>query len=400
MAMVGLRDISVIATPPPNRLSVTTYIARFDEALIRDAIDQEVRRGGQVFFVHNRVEDIEQMRLFLKQLLPHLDVRVGHGQMREQELEKVIVDFLEQKFPILLCTTIIESGIDMPNVNTLFVDRADRYGLAQLYQLRGRVGRSNLQAYAYFLTPAEDRLTDEGKKRLDILAAHQELGAGFQIASHDLELRGAGNLLGGEQSGHAAAVGLELYTEMLESAINEIRGKPVEEKVDTEIKLPISAFIPEAYVGGGPPHGPAGRGGPGAGGESHRLSLYKRLFAVESDGDLAKLRQEMEDRFGPLPPEAALLFRVARLKQVLREIRALRLTAAKDAFEIRFGALPAAQIDNIIKVAAKQPGKYRLTPDYRLLLPYPVPTRPTLAQQDDMLHALVSLLDPVAAVLE
>jgi transcription-repair coupling factor (superfamily II helicase) len=381
MAMVGLRDISIIATPPQDRLSVKTYISRFDEELIKDAIQQEVRRGGQVFFVHNRVEDIEELRLFLKQLLPHLEVRVGHGQMREHQLEQVIVDFLEQKFPILLCTTIIESGIDMPNVNTLIVDRADRYGLAQLYQLRCRVGRANLQAYSYFLTPAKERLTEDGQKRLDVLAAYQELGAGFQIASHDLELRGAGNLLGAEQSGHAAAVGLELYTEMLDGAISEIRGAPVEEKIDAEIKLPVSAFIPTGYVAG----------------ESQRLHLYKRLFASETDDDLAQLRRETEDRFGALPPEFGRLFRVARLKQLLRQCNVLRLTAAKDLFEARFTALSAKQIDHLIGVAAKQPGRYKLSPDYRLLLPASVPPAPKPDEQERMLSELVALFDPLAA---
>ena len=379
MAMIGMRDISIIATPPPDRMSIKTYIARFDETLIKEAIEHEVRRGGQVFFVHNRVEDIEEMRLFLKALVPFAEVRVGHGQMPEHQLERVIVDFIEQKFQVLLCTTIIESGIDMPNVNTLLVDHADRFGLAQLYQLKGRVGRSNQQAYAYFLTPAEDRLSDEGRKRLDVLAAHQELGAGFQIASHDLELRGAGNLLGGEQSGHASAVGLELYTEMLEDAIHSLRGEPVQERLDTEIKLPLSAFIAPAYV-------PA---------ESQRLQLYKRLFASESDGELRALRQEMEDRFGGLPDEVGLLFKVARLKQQLKQISALRLTSGKGVCEIRFAPLADSMIDRILAVMARQPGLYKLAPDNRLLLFLETPAKPSLAEQEAMLTILSGLVAPL-----
>ncbi len=381
MAMAGLRDISIIATPPPNRLAVKTYIARFDETLIKDAIEQEIRRGGQVFFVHNRVEDIEEIRTFLRGLIPGLDVRVGHGQMREGQLEQVIVDFLEQKYPVLLCTTIIESGIDMPHVNTLIVDRADRYGLAQLYQLRGRVGRSNVQAYSYLLTPPEDRLSEDGKKRLDVLAAHQELGAGFQIASHDLELRGAGNLLGGEQSGHAADVGLELYTDMLEKAIHELRGEPVKEAVDTEMKIPVSAFIPATYV-------PV---------ESQRLHFYKSLFAADGEGDLAKLKQEVEDRFGVPPPEVALLFKVARLKQLLRQIGAHRLMAAKSHFEVRFGSLTESQIVGLQQAVKRQPARYRLTPDYRLMLNLEAPDAPNAKAQDAMVVGLIALVDPLVA---
>ena len=384
MAMVGLRDISIIATPPHDRISVRTYISRFDEALIKDAIETEVRRGGQVFFVHNRVEDIEEMRHFIKTLVPHLEIRVGHGQMREHELEKVIVDFLEQKFPVLLCTTIIESGIDMPNVNTLIVDRADRFGLAQLYQLRGRVGRSSAQAYAYFLTPAEERLTDEGKKRLDVLSAYQDLGAGFQIASHDLELRGAGNLLGGEQSGHAAAVGLELYTQMLDTAIAELGGKPVEETIDPEIKVPASAYIPHGFVVE----------------ERQRLSLYKQLFAAESPEDLADLKRDIEDRFGKMPLEFVMLFKVARLKQQLRAARAQRLAATAGGFEVRFASLSERQIDAVIKIVAAKPDKYRLTPDYKLYLKARLPAgraspEAMLKEQDDFLNSLISLMDPL-----
>lgn len=384
MAMVGLRDISIIATPPENRLAVKTYIARFDEALIKDAIEAEIKRGGQVFFVHNRVEDIEQLRTFLMTLVPGVAVRIGHGQMREQQLEKVIVDFLDQKFQVLLCTTIIESGVDMPNVNTLIVDHAERYGLAQLYQLRGRVGRASMQAYAYLLTPSKGRISEDGLKRLDILAAHQELGAGFQIASHDLELRGAGNLLGGEQSGHAAAIGLELYTEMLEQAIHEIQGEPAKERIDTEIKLPVSAFIPPFFVGE----------------ESQRLQLYKNLFAVDTEDELRSLRQEVIDRFGPLPPECVLLFRIARLKQHLRSLGVLRLSYGKGVFELRFPKLLDHQIDRIIKVTARQPDRYKLGPDGRLLLFHAHSDKPSPAEQDALLSTLMSRLDPLLALTQ
>ena len=385
MAMLGLRDISLIATPPNDRVAIKTYVSRFDETLIKEAIEREVQRGGQVFFVHNRVQDIEEVRTFIKSLVPSIEVRVGHGQMREHQLEQVIVDFIEQKFPVLVCTTIIESGIDMPNVNTLIVNQADRFGLAQLYQLRGRVGRSPQQAFAYFLTSGEERLSEDSKRRLEVIAAHQELGAGFQIASHDLEIRGAGNLLGGEQSGHAAEIGLELYTEMLDEAIAEIRGQVRREKVDTEIKIPISALIPNTYIES----------------ENHRLQFYKSLFSAETDEDIQAIRQEVHDRYGLPPPEFQRLLRVARLKRLLRVIGATTLSSSiKGFFELKFGSLSERQIDKIAGIEKKQPKKYRLSPDYKLYVYANVPGRPDTAQQDQMLTDLISLLEPIAHEIE
>ncbi len=385
MAMVGLRDISIIATPPVQRLAVRTYIAKYDEALIRDAIRDEIARGGQVFFVHNRVEDIAEMRNFLKSLLPEVDIRVGHGQMPEHQLEQVILDFIEQRFPVMVCTTIIESGIDMPNVNTLIVNRADRFGLSQLYQLRGRVGRASRQAFAYFLTPARSPLTDDAQKRLDVLGAHQELGAGFQIASYDLELRGAGNLLGGEQSGHVSAIGLELYTEMLESAILEQRGKQVREKIDTEIKIPISALIPAQFVSD----------------EGQRLQLYKSLFSAASAEELQALQREVVDRFGPMPSEFSRLFKVAELKRLLKACGATVLSPAADGhLEIKFGSLSEKQIDRVIALVGKHPEQYRLAPDYKLHFSTILPRKPTLSDQDRLLSDLIALLEPVSQALE
>ena len=380
MAMVGLRDISIIATPPQDRLAVRTYIARYEEGLIREALRQEIARGGQVFFVHNRVEDIEETKQFLTALLPATSIRVAHGQMREHQLERVIIDFLEQKFQVLLCTTIIESGVDMPNVNTLIVDRADRFGLAQLYQLRGRVGRASLQAFAYFLTPALDKLSEEALKRLDVLAAHQELGAGFQIASHDLEIRGAGNLLGADQSGHAAAVGLELYTEMLETQVATIRGTQVEEAIDPEIRLPVSGLIPPGFIAS----------------ESQRLHLYKRLFAAEDDSEVAALRQEARDRYGAAPPELELLFKVAALKLRLRRLAAARLMVAVGVVEIKFARVLAdARIDRLLAAVKRRPDCYRLGPDGRLLLTVAVPNRPSIQEQFALLENLTGLLEPL-----
>ncbi len=381
MSMLGLRDISIIATPPQERLSVKTYIARFDETLIREAILNEVARGGQVFFLHNRVEDIEEMRLFVKSLVPGIDVRVAHGQMREHQLEEVIIDFMEQKFPVLVCTTIIESGIDMPNVNTLIVNRAENFGLAQLYQIRGRVGRSSMQAYAYFLTAAEDTLTDEAKKRLEVLSAHQELGAGFQIASHDLEIRGAGNLLGGEQSGKISEIGLEMYTDMLEAAIAELRGQKVIEKIDTEIKLPVTAMIPGTYIEP----------------ENLRLQLYKSIFSASEEEELLKLKRETIDRFGAMPDPLTRLFKVATLKRGLSQAKMTSLAiGGRNFYELKFGSLNEAQIDTILDAVRNHPDKYRLTPDGKLFLYAQTFTQPNPAQQDQMIAELVTLVEPLA----
>ncbi|MEY4631693.1 MAG: transcription-repair coupling factor [Pseudomonadota bacterium] len=381
MSMLGLRDISIIATPPQERLSVKTYICRFDESLIREAILNEVARGGQVFFLHNRVEDIEEMRLFVKSLVPGIDVRTAHGQMKEHQLESVIIDFMEQKFPVLLCTTIIESGIDMPNVNTLIVNRAENFGLAQLYQIRGRVGRSSMQAYAYFMTAAEDTLTDDARKRLEVLSAHQELGAGFQIASHDLELRGAGNLLGGDQSGKISEIGLEMYTDMLETAIAELRGQTVIEKIDTEIKLPLTALIPSTYIAA----------------ENLRLQLYKSIFSAGDEDELLAMKKDTADRFGPMPEELSRLFRVATLKRGLAQAKMTSLAiGGRNFYELKFGSLNERQIDTILTAAREHPDKYRLTPDSKLYLYAPTWSQPSPAQQDEMLGSLVELVEPLA----
>ncbi len=390
MSMLGLRDISIITTPPVNRLSVKTYIAQMDEALIREAILHEIDRGGQLFFLHNRVEDIEATTLWVKSLAPRANVRFAHGQMKDSALEDTIIDFIEHKFDVLVCTTIIESGIDMPNVNTLIVNNSDRFGLAQLYQMRGRVGRSSVQAYAYFLTKEPGRISDDSRRRLEVLAAHQELGAGFQIASHDLELRGAGNLLGAEQSGHASEVGLEMYTDLLGEAIAELRGQvPEPIKVDTEIKLSVTALIPATYIKD----------------EGLRLHFYKTLFAVERSVDLSNIAEEMRDRFGPAPVETLRLLSVARLKLVLSWLGASQIAMNPKAgwFEIKFGSLKEKQIDRIIQEVQRKPKIYRLSPDYKLYIYWdsqnglcPLDS----VSQSQMLDHLLELLEPVTAGLE
>ena len=385
MAMLGLRDISIIATPPHDRLAVKSLVVRFDESIIRDAIHHELQRGGQVFVVHNRVEDIEEFTTFIKSLVPKTEVRFAHGQMSEHQLEKTIVDFLDQKFPVLVCTSIIESGVDMPHVNTLIVDRADRFGLAQLYQLKGRVGRSSEQAYAYMLTPGDERLSEDAMKRLDVLGTHQELGAGFQIASYDLELRGAGNLLGGDQSGHASEIGLELYTHMLESAINEIRGTPTQETVDTELRIPVTAVIPITYIAN----------------EGQRLHTYKRLFSAADDEDLRSIQDEARDRFGPPPVQFIRLIKVALLKIRLKALNVLSFSSGdRKHFEAKFAALTEAQAKVITEAARTQSKRFRLSPDYRLTITPDLSKKSGNAEakndsEEQMLDGLIACLDPL-----
>jgi transcription-repair coupling factor (superfamily II helicase) len=305
--------------------------------------------------------------------------------MKETQLEKIIIDFVEQKFSILVCTTIIESGIDMPNVNTIIVNRADHFGLSQLYQLRGRVGRSTVQAYSYFLTPSSDKITADSKKRLEAIITHQELGSGFHIASHDLEIRGAGNLLGAEQSGQVTAVGIEMYTDMLDSVIKKIQGKSTEEKREVDFKLNISAIIPPDYIGG----------------ENDRLSTYKDMFSVDAPEDLDEMKASLRDRFGPIPSDLDRLFLVADLKRILRELSAVSLAAGRiGRYEIKFGSLFESRIDKLKSAVELQPEKYCLLADYTLVLSVDVMTDQTIQSQDETLLQLQTFLEPLAELMK
>ncbi len=260
MSLVGLRDMSVIETPPKDRMAIQTVVAKFDEKIVRSAVEVELERGGQVYFVHNRVESIYEIAARIQELVPTARVAVGHGQMGENELERVMLAFMRHEYDVLVATTIIENGLDIPLANTILINRADRHGLSELYQLRGRVGRSNRRAYAYLLIPPEQELTEIARRRLAALKEFSDLGAGFKIAALDLELRGAGNMLGGEQSGHIEAVGFELYTSMLEAAVKEMKGESSEERPATQLNLGIALRIDESYV----PE------------ENQRLRLYKK----------------------------------------------------------------------------------------------------------------------------
>jgi transcription-repair coupling factor (superfamily II helicase) len=299
MAISGIRDFSVIDTPPRNRLPIHTEILPFDDESIRDACMREVERGGQVFFVHNRVQSIAVMEAYLRRLLPdRVRISHAHGQMHERELERRMIDFLERKFDVLVCTMIIEAGLDFPNVNTIIINRADRFGLAQIYQLRGRVGRSDRKAYAYLLVPRGRTLTPMAVKRLQAISEFDYLGAGYRIAMRDLEIRGAGNLLGVEQSGNIAAVGLDLYTRMLGEEIARLKGEKVEQESEIRVSAPLPAYLPSEYVPD----------------SEERMDIYRRLSRVESAAQVKEMADELRDRFGPLPVPAANMLKMIELK--------------------------------------------------------------------------------------
>jgi transcription-repair coupling factor (superfamily II helicase) len=298
MALTGIRDLSLISTPPTARQPILTYVGEFEEAAVVEAIRRELLREGQVFYVHNWVQNIEAVAARLRQLVPDARVAVAHGQMDEGTLEQVVVDFWERRYDVLVCTTIIESGIDMPTVNTLVVDRSDRLGLGQLHQLRGRVGRAGQRAYAYLLHPRDKVLSEAAYERLRTIGEHTELGSGFKIAMRDLEIRGAGNLLGTDQSGHIAAVGYDLYVQLVAEAVADIKGEPIRTEIDLTVDVPSDAHLPADYVER----------------EDLRLEAYRRLAQVSTHEEVEDIRSEWTDRFGPLPAPAEGLLAVARLR--------------------------------------------------------------------------------------
>jgi transcription-repair coupling factor (superfamily II helicase) len=318
--------MSVIETPPEDRLPIQTRVAEASAGLVRDAILRELDRGGQVFYVHNRVETIEAQTEQLRRMLPGARFVVGHGQMPEGHLEGVMIKFAGGEADILVCTTIIESGLDIPNANTIIIDRADTLGLAQLYQLRGRVGRSSRRAYAYLLYRRRERMSEEARKRLQAIFNASELGAGFQIALADLEIRGAGNILGGEQSGHMAAVGFDLYSRLLAEAVEERKARredraPRIERPQAVVDLPVEAHLPDDYV----PE------------EAQKLELYRRLARARDAGDLAAFRQELTDRFGPMPQPVIRLVEVAELRLAAEGAGVGSISRENGQLVVRFG---------------------------------------------------------------
>jgi transcription-repair coupling factor (superfamily II helicase) len=350
MAMSGVRDLSVIETPPLDRLPVETVVTRFSRAVIKEAIERELDRGGQVFFVHNRIQSLPSMTAFIQSLCPDARVVMAHGQMGERELESMMVRFVDGQADVLVSTAIVESGLDIPASNTIIINRADRFGLAQLYQLRGRVGRDRLQAYAYLLVPADGRLDETAQRRLRVIEELTELGAGFKLALRDLEIRGAGNLLGAEQHGHIAAVGFDLYTKLLEEAVRELRGEPAAPTVEATVTVDVEALLPEAYV----PE------------VSQRLALYKRLADCASAEEIEDLRGELVDRFGPSPPAVEALLDVVALRVRLRGLGVERLEARGGTAMITFAPSTPVTPAHILKVIRESRGAVVLRKEYTL----------------------------------
>ena len=356
MAFTGLRDLSVINTPPADRLAIGTLVARWSESLIREAILREMRRGGQVFLVHNRVHSIGGVAEMLARAVPEARVIVAHGQMPERELEKRMLAFLRGEADVLLSTSIIESGLDIARANTMLVDRADTFGLAQLYQLRGRIGRSHHRAYCYLLVRSRERtLTDEARRRLEAIQSFTELGSGFKLASMDLEIRGAGDLLGGKQSGHIAAVGFETYVELLEETIEELRGQPKQKPLDPEIRLPVPARLPEDYV-------------PDV---SQRLVLYKRLASAPDDTDVDRIRDELLDRFGPCPDETANLLAVIRLKIAARRLGIATVDVAGEDLVLTAADTTRVDPTRLVNLLTHPTLGIRVAPNHKIFAPLP-----------------------------
>ncbi|WP_025321433.1 transcription-repair coupling factor [Deferrisoma camini] len=351
LSLSGVRDLSVIETPPADRLAVRTVVARDDDDLVREAIRRELARGGQVYFVHNRVQTIAEVVERVRELVPEARVGLGHGQMKEAELERAMEAFVAGQVDVFVCTAIVESGLDIPRANTIIIDRADRFGLADLYQLRGRVGRSNLRAYCYLLVPAEAELTPEARKRLQVLQEFSELGAGFRVATHDLEIRGAGEMLGKAQSGHIAAIGFELYSELLDQAVRRLKGEPAERPPEPEIRLKVPAHFPADYV-------------PDA---AQRLELYERLTRVRGPDEIDDLRYEIVDRFGPVPLPVDHLLEIMKLRLGLLALRAVSLDYTGANLVVAFDERPAVDPDRIVGLVQQDPRAYRITPDNRVV---------------------------------
>jgi transcription-repair coupling factor (superfamily II helicase) len=375
MSLVGLRDMSVIETPPKDRMAIQTVVAKFDEKIVRSAIEVELERGGQVYFVHNRVETIYEIASRIQELVPGARVVVGHGQMGEKDLESVMLAFMHHEFDVLVATTIIENGLDIPLANTIIINRADRHGLSELYQLRGRVGRSNRRAYAYLLIPPERELTDIARRRLAALKEFSDLGAGFKIAALDLELRGAGNMLGGEQSGHIEAVGFELYTSMLEAAVKELKGEAGEERPSTQLNLSIALRIDESYVAE----------------ENQRLRLYKKIAGAENEKAIADLRAEMEDRYGALPDATVYLLEAAALRLECERLGIAQVDRKRTELQIRFTEKAAIDPQHLMRLVARNAKRgAQFTPQGLLKFPLAA-TRP-----DDVLLEIRDLLAKLA----
>ncbi len=337
MSLLGMRDMSIIETPPRDRLAINTQVVQFSEGVIKSAIELELARNGQIFFIHNRVETIEAIAALVQKIVPNARIAIGHGQMNEKEMENVMLDFVDYKYDVLVATTIIENGIDIPRANTIIINRSDNYGLSQLYQLRGRVGRSNRRAYAYLLIPSELELTPIARRRLSAIREFSDLGAGFRIAALDLELRGAGNILGGQQSGQLDALGFDLYTRMLEHTIQELKGDEIEDETSVSINLGIDVSIPNDYINE----------------TSQRLRTYKRISSVAREEDLRQIYSEINDRYGKMPASVENLFQYARLRKLAEQMHVVSVDKTRDGIAVKLGENARVAPEKLMKFLAE-----------------------------------------------
>ena len=375
MSLLGLREISLITTPPVDRLAVRTHVTRFGDAVIEDGIRRELARGGQVFYVVPKILGIEEHAQRIRSLVPDARVLVAHGRMAGDMLERAMVDFVEHRADVLVSTTIIESGLDIPRANTMFIAHADQFGLAQLYQLRGRVGRSRLRAYCYLMVNALERLSPDARKRLEAIQRHAELGSGFNIASHDLEIRGAGELLGGKQSGQITAIGFDAYARVLSEAVAELKGAPISYDHDPELAFDLPAFLPEAYI-------------PDVG---QRLDFYRRLSLARDRDQIADVLAELDDRFGSPPLEAEHLGMMMTCKAYGLRLRAMSLELRQSRFAIRLGDDTPLDPDAVLALARRSKGQIKVRPE-RILVNVRQPTGPDRrAQLHDCVKALADL---------
>jgi transcription-repair coupling factor (superfamily II helicase) len=362
MSLLGIRDLSVISSPPENRRPVKTFVARYDDLVIKEAVVKEMRRNGQVFFVHNRVRSIHRMAANIQKLVPSARIGVAHGQMPGNDLEAIMVAFVHNEIDVLICTTIIESGLDIPAANTIIINRADMMGLAEIYQLRGRVGRSNIQSFAYLLVPSLDGLSKDSKERLRALMDYNELGGGFKLAMSDLQIRGGGNLLGVSQSGHIAAIGYDLYLDLLQKTVADLKSRASTsidqhegDDLDPEINLQISAYIPETYISD----------------INQRYLAYRRISALSSAEEPLHidLQDELRDRYGKLPKETVNLFQVVALKKELIDLRIGKLERGKDSLVFSFlDDTPISPEKLLVYLQKDQSRNTRLTPEGKLII--------------------------------
>ncbi|MCL2329669.1 MAG: transcription-repair coupling factor, partial [Phycisphaerae bacterium] len=370
MSLLGIRDISSLETPPMDRRSIVTRVVRWEDHLIRDAIQREMARDGQVYFVHNFVHDIQSFADSIQQLVPDARILIGHGQMREHELEKVMVKFIRHEADVLVCTTIIESGLDIPNCNTILIDRADRFGLSELHQLRGRVGRYKHRAYCYLLLSRDKPVTPTAVKRLKAIEEYSDLGAGFRIAMRDLEIRGAGNILGPEQSGHIAAVGYELYCHLLEMAVKRLRDEPIEETKPVHLEINVQSHIPRGYIES----------------DRQRMEIYRRLVRSHSTMELEQLASDLKDAFGDFPPSVQTLLDFAEIRILAQpwKIRTIQASPPDLIFTVE-------QLALVEPMFARSPGSARMADAHTVHLRL----TPAYFEPSTLMAVLRRLLQPI-----